>query len=111
MVNVDAIRRRPEHYGDVWCIENAGKLGAIVTAWKCASGGVPCSGVEVRVYDRDENSIVSKDLHDILKAIPMDECGNPKKIRPSQSGQVIIRPDMHVSKAIYYLICCAMQIT
>ena len=79
MSSSDVIRRRSDRYGDEWCTEHAGNLGKLLIEWKKKPDTSAPSGTEVRVYDRQQNKIITVDLYDVFREIPLDECGNPKR--------------------------------
>ena len=102
----DNIRRHSELYGRNWCVQNANKLGLALHTWK--NDNTVALPIKVRAYSRENNQMRECNLGEILKVIKRTESGQPERLYPTAFGQVVLRPDLYISAAIYQLVCAIL---
>ena len=104
------IRRHSENYGMRFCTEHAPKLGIAISSWRTADRNV-ASTIMVRVYNREKNEMTMQSLADVLDCIVLDSNGCPRRLIPTQFGQVVLSPTMYISTTIYHTIVAAWNLT
>lgn len=97
----DNIRSHSESFGNRWCGENAAQLLPLIKDFKA---GKKTSTLKVRTYNRVDNKMIELPLEVVLENITLDKNGVPARLRPTQFGQVVISPSIHLSSIVYYVI-------
>ena len=91
-----AIRARSESYGYWWCQQHAATLLQTLRAR---------TPLEVRVYNSVDNKVVTLPVSEVMTLLPRAHDGTPAMLPRTPTGQVALRPSIHLSASIYHLLC------
>ncbi|RPF81691.1 MAG: hypothetical protein CBC65_002070 [Rhodothermaceae bacterium TMED105] len=101
----DSIRRHSDAYGFKWCTDNVNQLVKIVKSFK---NGENVTDLEVRIYNRQDNSMTMVSIKDVLVALKdMTNNMDTEKLelpKPTAFGQISITPSIHVSTTIFMVL-------
>ena len=102
----DSIRRHSDAYGFKWCSDNVNQLGDLVKSFK--NGNDVATDLEVRIYNRQDNSMTMVGIEDVLTALKgmlnNTESAKHELPKPTAFGQISITPAIHVSTTIFMVL-------
>ena len=87
-------------YGMRFCSENAHLIGPAVARWRKQDSTV-ADGINVRVYNRTENTMYTTSLTTVLDSFLYDADKTPQRLPTTPFGQVVLKPTLYISASIY----------
>ena len=94
------IRRQSESYGARFCSQNAHLLGPAVALW-LRKDPTLADKIEVRAYNRADNTMYTTPLTGVLDAVAYGADGAPARLSVTPFGQVVLTPTVYLSAAVY----------